>query len=228
MSNNSKMNGEARKASIIAAARIVFAEKGFDKASIKDIARAAGVSTPLLYVYFPSKEALHDACHDYARDVMSEVWAQLQATTPGTQALVTLVSELLRVIMLEVPGHGADQKSYEQLLFRSLLDDVAFAERHFHDLDQLLYECTVSSYQVAEAAGDLVKNPPAPGKALWFMHNTAMALNLCCLSGRPAFPWHGTRAGLYENAVLFCLRGMGLNEDAIGRYFNPEKLRGHR
>ena len=36
----------------------VFLEKGFDAASMNDIARAAGVSKGTLYVYFANKEQL--------------------------------------------------------------------------------------------------------------------------------------------------------------------------
>src|SRR5512144_1137056 len=40
------------------AALQVFAQKGFARASNKDVARAAGITPGLIYHYFPSKEAL--------------------------------------------------------------------------------------------------------------------------------------------------------------------------
>ena len=50
---------DARKRrQILDGARQVFLEKGFDSASMNDIAEAAGVSKGTLYVYFDSKEAL--------------------------------------------------------------------------------------------------------------------------------------------------------------------------
>ena len=42
-------------------ARTVFLEKGFDAASMGEIARQAGVSKGTLYVYFESKEELFEA-----------------------------------------------------------------------------------------------------------------------------------------------------------------------
>ncbi|MGI5153864.1 TetR family transcriptional regulator [Microbispora sp. CA-102843] len=43
---------------ILAAARRVFAEKGFDKATIRGIAREAGVDPALVHHYFDSKEGM--------------------------------------------------------------------------------------------------------------------------------------------------------------------------
>jgi TetR/AcrR family transcriptional regulator, fatty acid metabolism regulator protein len=47
---------EARKDKIIEAALKVFAEKGFSEANVSDISAEAGVSTPVLYEYFKTKE----------------------------------------------------------------------------------------------------------------------------------------------------------------------------
>jgi AcrR family transcriptional regulator len=49
---------QRRREQLIEAALAVFARKGVDGASIKDIARAAAVTPGLLYHYFDSKEAL--------------------------------------------------------------------------------------------------------------------------------------------------------------------------
>ena len=51
----------------IEGARAVFLAKGFDAASMNDIARAAGVSKGTLYVYFSDKEQLFEAIVEQAR-----------------------------------------------------------------------------------------------------------------------------------------------------------------
>lgn len=54
---------EARKAAIISAALVCFAEHGYEGTSNKLIAKAAGLnSAALIYHYFPSKESLFKAC----------------------------------------------------------------------------------------------------------------------------------------------------------------------
>lgn len=47
-----------RKAEIVEAATEVFAEKGYDAGSMREIATRVGVSEPALYRHFPGKEAL--------------------------------------------------------------------------------------------------------------------------------------------------------------------------
>ncbi len=49
---------EDRREQIVNAALRVFAQKGYSKATNKDIAREAGITTGLIYYYFDSKEAL--------------------------------------------------------------------------------------------------------------------------------------------------------------------------
>jgi AcrR family transcriptional regulator len=49
---------EDRREQIIDAAMRVFAQKGFMKATNKDVAREAGITPGLIYYYFQSKEAL--------------------------------------------------------------------------------------------------------------------------------------------------------------------------
>jgi AcrR family transcriptional regulator len=64
----------AKRRQILDGATAVFLEKGFDAASMGEIARAAGVSKGTLYVYFDDKQALFDAivqeaCHIHAERV---------------------------------------------------------------------------------------------------------------------------------------------------------------
>ncbi|MDQ3933202.1 MAG: TetR/AcrR family transcriptional regulator [Actinomycetota bacterium] len=47
---------------MVAAAERVFAERGYDAASMDDIAAECGVTKPMLYAYFGSKEGLFAAC----------------------------------------------------------------------------------------------------------------------------------------------------------------------
>lgn len=49
---------DQRIAEILAAVRLAFVEKGFDGASMQDLARAVGMSVGNFYRYFPSKDAL--------------------------------------------------------------------------------------------------------------------------------------------------------------------------
>ncbi len=52
---------EAREAEILESIRTTFAAKGFDGASMQELARAAGMSVGNFYRYFPSKAAMVEA-----------------------------------------------------------------------------------------------------------------------------------------------------------------------
>jgi AcrR family transcriptional regulator len=60
-------SADQRVADLLAAVRRAFAEKGFDGASMQDLAREAGMSVGNFYRYFSSKAAIVDAL--IARDI---------------------------------------------------------------------------------------------------------------------------------------------------------------
>ncbi len=61
MSTAPRLSADARRASIIDAARDVFAERGYHGVSTADVAHAAGCSEPLVFKLFGSKQALFAA-----------------------------------------------------------------------------------------------------------------------------------------------------------------------
>ena len=57
--------GEETRKRIVAVAIRVFGERGFEGASTREIAKAAGVNAPALQYYFDSKEGLYQACGEH-------------------------------------------------------------------------------------------------------------------------------------------------------------------
>jgi AcrR family transcriptional regulator len=53
------MTGKQRREQLLDVGRALFAERGFDGASIEEIASRAGVSKPVVYEHFRSKEGLY-------------------------------------------------------------------------------------------------------------------------------------------------------------------------
>lgn len=60
--------GEETRRKIIEAALRVFGEEGYERASTRQIAAAAGVVPPAVQYYFDSKEGLHRACAEFIID----------------------------------------------------------------------------------------------------------------------------------------------------------------
>lgn len=225
MSVKAALTGEERKRSIIEAARPLFAERGFHGTSIREIARAADVSEALIYKHFPSKEALYEELLDYARDILGVALAGMDGLEHGTQTLVLIIFGLVELIMLDVPGRIPDQKMHERLLFHSLMGDTVFAHNHFEMLQDNWMDTVKACFDDAQKAGDVVESPISPENRTWFVHHLAMALNLCHLSGEAAFDYDVSREELAEQAVMFCLRGIGMTDAAIDEYFKPAELR---
>src|SRR5918997_334998 len=54
-----RMTGEERRQQLLDVARSLFAEKGFDGASVEEIAHRANVSKPVVYEHFGGKEGVY-------------------------------------------------------------------------------------------------------------------------------------------------------------------------
>ncbi|MBA3302170.1 MAG: TetR/AcrR family transcriptional regulator [Thermoleophilaceae bacterium] len=61
-----------REPQMLDAALRVFADRGYTGATMDDIAGAAGVTKPLVYSYFASKEDLFERCVEHAGDSLME------------------------------------------------------------------------------------------------------------------------------------------------------------
>src|SRR5690606_31704542 len=82
---------DTRRAHVLDAARRVFAERGVEGASIREIAREAGYTAGALYSYFDSKEAIYAALLAESLDrLQTEVQA---ARAPKGQAARTLAAK---------------------------------------------------------------------------------------------------------------------------------------
>jgi TetR/AcrR family transcriptional regulator, cholesterol catabolism regulator len=116
---------EDRREQIIDAAMRVFAQKGFARATNKDIAREAGITPGLIYYYFESKEAVFKAIIEQRSPLrlMATVSAEMLAMPPETflrlllQQLLGIVESeqfmgLIRVLLPEVMHdmHSADSQ----------------------------------------------------------------------------------------------------------------------
>ena len=225
MTKRKRMAGPERRQAIVEAARPLFAQNGFRGTFVGDIAKAAKVSEALLYQHFPSKKDLYNEVMDYAGKVSVAAFDKLHEPESGPEAIVLAIYLLTRAILTEVPHLQKEQQWHERLLYHSLFGDTRYARIHFKNLQMIWEEKICPSIAVATEAGDLVPNPIGNLNKIWFVHHLAMALNLCHLSDEPAFEYEGSREELIDQAVLFSLRGIGMTESAIDRYFQPGKLK---
>src|SRR5205085_1640628 len=76
-----RMSGAERREQLIGVARELFAERGYDATPVEDVAERAGVTKPVVYEHFGSKEALYATIAD--REVRALVDRITQALSPG-------------------------------------------------------------------------------------------------------------------------------------------------
>jgi len=75
--------GRARVAALMAAAAEVFAENGYDAATMTEIAARAGASIGSLYQFFPTKELIAEALHAQYSDGFAAMLAGLAPRIAG-------------------------------------------------------------------------------------------------------------------------------------------------
>lgn len=78
-----RMSSRQRRAVILDSAARVFAERGYHAASVSEIARRAGITKPVIYHHFASKQELHSAVFEhYATELLSVAAARGQEGSP--------------------------------------------------------------------------------------------------------------------------------------------------
>ncbi len=135
--------GHARPGEILAAARRLFAEEGFDRATMRRIAASVGVSPTALYVYFPDKEAI-------LRAIAEETFEQLLAALEASQDQELPPLLRFRNGLITYVRFGLSRPDEYRLIFTArtpdpcrsgeiVAADLSFAilERHVAELQQL-------------------------------------------------------------------------------------------
>jgi len=190
-----RLSSEERRHAIVDAVRGVFADKGFDGTTTRELAKAAGVSEALLYKHFPSKELLYAAMLDAC--AKGPTFAEFKRILTLDASTSTLVFMIHFVVSRFVQGWAGDpnQKVMDRLSVRSLLGDGAFVR--------------------------LTHKKFAPA---WLVNHIAFALMLHLHPELPAVDYKVSKQSLVEQTVWFALLGVGVKAEAIARYYNPKAL----
>lgn len=86
---------DPRTAEILDRIKGVFAQKGFDGASMQDLARAAEMSAGNFYRYFPSKNAIVEAMVQRDMDRVAQEFSQIIAAASPREAMVAVIRNRL-------------------------------------------------------------------------------------------------------------------------------------
>lgn len=99
---------------LLAAARQLFAEKGFDRASVRAITRNASANLGAVTYHFGSKDRLRD-------EVLTRLVSGLAERVQAVAALPLPATERLRRIVAAIFAHAAENPDVPRLLMRFLV-----------------------------------------------------------------------------------------------------------
>jgi AcrR family transcriptional regulator len=123
-----RVSSRERQASLIASAASLFAAKGFNGTTTKEIAKAAGVSEALVFKYFPTKRALYAAILAEKVTIGELLEAVEEATKKRDDARVFALIASYRI------RPGVDPTLLRLLLFSALegheLSELFFGKHH--------------------------------------------------------------------------------------------------
>jgi AcrR family transcriptional regulator len=219
----SRLSADERRSAIMSAAMPLFAAKGYDALTTKEIADAAGVSEALLYRHFESKHGLYEAVQiTCIGDAAAEI-RRLDALPDNTSTLVMAVYVLSAKIQGCLDSERAADNEMPRLMLRSLLTDGEFAAAFLKGASGPWIAKIEKCVKAAIEAGDLLESFDAGCLGVWFCHHLSVAMNVFALPGRgKVVQYPGDPEQLFESSVMFCLRGMGLTPEAITRHYNPK------
>ncbi len=220
-----KLSSNDRRTAIIGAVRKVFAERGFHGTTTRALADAAGVSEALLFKHFPNKEALYSAMQlSCCNEDDPEKIDRIKALEPSTSTLVLIVHLMVARTVGSEPGSQEDAVTHHRLMLRSMIEDGEFA-RLFYERTMPCWIAKVQECLLASiAAGEATDGPVHPRLGALFARHLAKTVMVSLLPATPIVDYGMPRDKLVEQIVWFTLRGLGVTNEAIKTYYNPEAL----
>jgi AcrR family transcriptional regulator len=142
----------------------LFAEQGYEKTSLREIAEQLGVTKAALYYYFKSKEDIvRSLVEDYVADLDELIaWAKTQPRGPATRA--EIIRRYLRIV-----ANGAE-------VFRMLQQNQAAVSSlaHAKERGELFRERM-------DALTDLLTEPPGTLRNQVRAASCLMSVSYCCM-----------------------------------------------
>jgi AcrR family transcriptional regulator len=163
MFNKSTPKAEETARRILDSALDLFRQAGFDNATMRDVARHAGVATGAAYYYYPSKDAL---VLDFYRRASAEMQPRLEGAIRQSRGLETRLRALVQVKL--------DQFAPDRAILRALLRNGADPHHPFSPFSpetREIRDADIAWFRRAlegcgfRVPGDL--EPSLPG-VLWF------------------------------------------------------------
>lgn len=199
------------KQSILHAARKLFAERGLEATTVKEIGAAARLNPALIYYYFPGKEALY-------RAVLQEIGDALAATGGTALGQAASPPEAIRALVTAQAGFLMANPAAPKLIMRELLDhDARHAEGVILQLASGIFSRLCAAIEAGQRTGEFRSDVEPRLAAI-----STIAQVVYFVVARPAvgiFLGHGDRA-VPDEATLRFARHAG--DFAVGAVMSRE------
>lgn len=213
----SRLSSADRRASIITAAKAVFARYGLEGTRTQQIARAAGVSEALLFQHFASKTHLYRAV---LREVIADQNATFRAIGPATAGTEGLLDCIRRLLVHALQGSRAGNAAGMRMVVSSLAGDGGYARLVYRRALRLSLPGLTEAIDAARLDGGITGAPLSPIDAAAFLEHIGTMMMMARCHARTAIPYDADDGRLLRDAILFCARGLGIVEHRVGAYLH--------
>jgi AcrR family transcriptional regulator len=144
-------SGPARRADLIAAARTIFADRGYHETTVEDITRAAGVAKGTFYLYFQEKREIFLAIIRELLDTIKSIGASVSQLAPGDDPLAFMArSEAAALRLMEI---FQDNRPLARLAYRESMGMDAGLEAMLREFYREVAEIEAQNIRVAQRVG---------------------------------------------------------------------------
>jgi TetR/AcrR family fatty acid metabolism transcriptional regulator len=119
------MGDSDKKERVLKTALTLFAEKGYEKTTVEEIALKSEIAKGTVYLYYPSKDAIYNEVIHSASEVRRKY---IQSTGAGLEEDIRRT--LAKLIMSELRFARAEKRLYRLLMSNERNDEGAFSENN--------------------------------------------------------------------------------------------------
>ncbi|MEE9311854.1 MAG: TetR/AcrR family transcriptional regulator [Planctomycetota bacterium] len=189
-----RLSKDDRRVQLLDAAAKLFGKSSYGQVTTAELAKAAGVTEPVIYQHFKTKLDYYVAVLKRAREVTIERYEQLASGMP---------TPLLKLITV-VRAHGdimRDREPYFRLHLRGISNsDIPRVKNVLRD-NYLAYNAYFANFvRTAQEQGEVHK-AVEPEQIAWFIMSQGMLMNVCNQLGLHELEEAGYVDGILEDAL---------------------------
>jgi len=190
-----RLRAPQRREQLIEVATRIFAQRGYDAATTAAIAEAAGVTEPILYRHFSSKQELFVAIARRMSKQTLHHWHELTAKAHSS-------TEKIRVIAKEFPSHIRQNEDAYHVIHGALATSLdrkvlSVIKAHYKQIETYFCKIVTDGQKAGEFRDHL--NPKVPA---WQLINIGIGYAMIALNLQKFDHFS------VEDAIEFILRGL--------------------